>query len=228
MAELHETFINCPKCGSEIKHLGYGGIKFESCPNCHGIFLDHDEVGHENLDDVVGGMAKPEAEAKHLDTLEIRCPKCDQTMEKHFNRYKKGLLLDVCPSCKGIWFDQGEFERSRGKLGRFLTKQGPVMVWFECKPCKIKKKHEDIRSQTSQGAQCPRCGNAMHLQGVAPSIIPDLKNDLVAVLVWVIPITALFFICRAALGSWMNAAILTGIVGILSLLVIGLIVRMKL
>ena len=228
MAESQKTFTNCPKCGSEIKYLGYGDIKFESCPGCHGIFLDHDEVGHENLDNVVGDRAKPQADAKHLDTLEIRCPKCNQTMEKHFNRYKKGLLLDVCPSCKGIWFDQGEFERFRGKLGRFLTKQGPVMVWFECKPCKIKKKHEDIRSTAGQRAQCPRCGNSMLLQGVAPSILPDVKNDLAAVLVCVIPIAALFFISRVALGSWMNAAILTGVAGIIGLLVIGIVVRAKL
>ncbi|MES2178062.1 MAG: zf-TFIIB domain-containing protein [Gemmatimonadota bacterium] len=36
---------------------------------------------------------------------ELRCPACDKTMER---REHGGLTLDVCASCKGVWFDHIE------------------------------------------------------------------------------------------------------------------------
>ncbi len=38
----------------------------------------------------------------------MRCPLCDATM-RPVNR--RGVELDVCPECKGIWLDRGELEK---------------------------------------------------------------------------------------------------------------------
>lgn len=37
----------------------------------------------------------------------MKCPKCGMDLvELDF----KGMLIDECPTCKGIWFDAGEFD----------------------------------------------------------------------------------------------------------------------
>ncbi len=38
----------------------------------------------------------------------MRCPLCDATM-RAVNR--RGVEVDVCPECKGIWLDRGELEK---------------------------------------------------------------------------------------------------------------------
>ncbi|GFN23099.1 hypothetical protein TAMC210_14160 [Thermanaeromonas sp. C210] len=38
----------------------------------------------------------------------MRCPLCDVTMKEVERR---GVLIDVCPECKGIWLDRGELEK---------------------------------------------------------------------------------------------------------------------
>ena len=37
------------------------------------------------------------------------CPVCDQVRLKEVER--EGVLIDVCPSCKGVWLDRGELEK---------------------------------------------------------------------------------------------------------------------
>lgn len=38
----------------------------------------------------------------------MRCPLCDVKMKEVERR---GVMIDVCPECKGIWLDKGELER---------------------------------------------------------------------------------------------------------------------
>jgi len=38
----------------------------------------------------------------------LRCPLCDVKMKEVERR---GVMIDVCPECKGIWLDKGELER---------------------------------------------------------------------------------------------------------------------
>ena len=39
----------------------------------------------------------------------MQCPLCrDTTLEPRFSR---GIEVDVCPRCRGLWLDRGELER---------------------------------------------------------------------------------------------------------------------
>lgn len=38
----------------------------------------------------------------------MRCPLCDVNMKEVERR---GVLIDVCPECKGVWLDKGELEK---------------------------------------------------------------------------------------------------------------------
>lgn len=36
------------------------------------------------------------------------CPSCNATMQEVT---KTGVLIDVCPTCRGVWLDRGELEK---------------------------------------------------------------------------------------------------------------------
>ena len=39
----------------------------------------------------------------------MNCPVCDSTRMREVE--KDGILIDVCPTCKGVWLDRGELEK---------------------------------------------------------------------------------------------------------------------
>lgn len=39
----------------------------------------------------------------------MQCPVCDQVKLREVER--EGVMIDVCPSCKGVWLDRGELEK---------------------------------------------------------------------------------------------------------------------
>ncbi len=43
----------------------------------------------------------------------MRCPKCGEELKTIAIPSAK-MEIDECPSCKGVWLDQGEIERFRG------------------------------------------------------------------------------------------------------------------
>ena len=49
--------------------------------------------------------ARREEQLRALD--EVRCPKCRFLMDE-VTQY--GIVLDVCPGCKGVYFDDGEVD----------------------------------------------------------------------------------------------------------------------
>ena len=38
----------------------------------------------------------------------MKCPSCNETL---LMSDKKGVEIDYCPSCRGIWLDRGELEK---------------------------------------------------------------------------------------------------------------------
>ena len=38
------------------------------------------------------------------------CPSCDKEIDLQKIRYRRKILLDQCPKCKGVWLDEGELE----------------------------------------------------------------------------------------------------------------------
>lgn len=40
--------------------------------------------------------------------IKLRCPLCDVKMKEVERR---GVTIDICPECKGVWLDKGELDR---------------------------------------------------------------------------------------------------------------------
>jgi hypothetical protein len=67
---------------------------------------------------------KSAAESATREAVHMHCPKCGEQLAsvEHL-----GVTVDECPSCHGMWFDQGELEtlaaRERDSwLGRFFVR----------------------------------------------------------------------------------------------------------
>ncbi|HEY3286815.1 MAG TPA: zf-TFIIB domain-containing protein [Gemmatimonadaceae bacterium] len=68
--------------------------------------------------------ARLDAERKHAErhASHNKCPKCGADLQptKHGH-----IMIDVCPSCKGVWLDAGELEMiehvQESKVGTFLS-----------------------------------------------------------------------------------------------------------
>lgn len=39
----------------------------------------------------------------------MNCPVCDGVRMREVE--KEGVMVDICPSCKGVWLDRGELEK---------------------------------------------------------------------------------------------------------------------
>ena len=37
-------FMKCPRCGADLKEREAGSVKFDVCPECHGLWIDQGEI----------------------------------------------------------------------------------------------------------------------------------------------------------------------------------------
>ena len=70
---------------------------------------------------------------------QIACPKCSHLMDQWESR---GVALDHCNSCKGLWFDEGELTRHFANTGSKISENDLKMARdtsLICPRCKPKR-----------------------------------------------------------------------------------------
>lgn len=123
--------MNCMRCKVKMRKVARDNVLVDRCPDCGGIWLDAGElemlqkgIGHEA--EVIMHQARKELlhDAQRLVSVVGMCPKCEKR-PLHAVK-KKGVELDVCGHCGGIFFDEGELERVvDGKKESFI---GSILV----------------------------------------------------------------------------------------------------
>ena len=53
----------------------------------------------------------------------MRCPRCETAALDE--RERDGILVDACPSCRGVWLDRGELEKLIARATRELDELRP-------------------------------------------------------------------------------------------------------
>lgn len=112
--------MKCPRCKSDlitkkIEELepegSFGEMEVDVCSECSGIWFDKGEL--ERVDNkiepkIIEIKRIPSSEEQYVP---LACPSCSDgtVMEKVINDLDKDVVMDICPSCKGIWLDKGEF-----------------------------------------------------------------------------------------------------------------------
>ncbi|MCF7908669.1 MAG: zf-TFIIB domain-containing protein [Candidatus Omnitrophica bacterium] len=118
--------INCPKCLGKLEEKNVENVKVDICWVCEGVWFDRgelekvlvaDSTDFNKIDvdrDILDGQ---EAKKMHdeLDKKISKCPRCTSDIELVKERYPKGVSVDACPECSGIWLDGGEIHKLRDR-----------------------------------------------------------------------------------------------------------------
>ena len=119
--------MKCPVCKVTTTAVEHAKIELDYCHICHGIWFDRGEL-ELLLDTFSGGTA-----AKFINSLMQRpqqkvaektrkCPICGKKMSKTDIGSGRKIIIDVCNTGHGLWFDGGE----SGELIRQLQLEQPA------------------------------------------------------------------------------------------------------
>ncbi|MHC5034536.1 MAG: TFIIB-type zinc ribbon-containing protein [Planctomycetota bacterium] len=117
-AELkEEAGSECPACEAPLNRYIAFGIELEGCPDCKGLWLDKGELRRLKdkaqegpwtdlrwVDDEIEAIGRTNATPANRS-----CPKCEGQRLVAAAVGGSEIMVDWCPSCRGIWLDQDEF-----------------------------------------------------------------------------------------------------------------------
>ena len=115
--------MKCSKCGADFEIYNSNGLKVPYCPETKEVFLKFPILKSmsEKMDLKTDIVNPNELEPVNLKEEPVVCSACGQTMEKvYFN----GVVIDKCPACQGILFDNGELSR----FFKIFMKQKPEVM----------------------------------------------------------------------------------------------------
>lgn len=116
----------------------------------------------------------------------MRCPKCHQTMEP---RTVGKVVVDHCPQCAGIWFDEGELQQGLAEGGRREFKRlsgsteaptGHDATPADCPRCRARPPLTRVPSPTAPEVHvdaCLECGGVWYDGGEVAEILADTLGD---------------------------------------------------
>lgn len=115
--------MKCPHDHAEINATRASDIGAHQCPAFQGLWIESAALQQKD----------PQLlRATRRKFSELRCPAgCGTLVEIGY----QGLYLDLCPKCRGVWFDAGEIERAlaaRGPAQRRAGSEHPsVMILMD-------------------------------------------------------------------------------------------------
>ncbi len=101
----------CPKCKNDMEAVEYAGVEVDRCKNCKGIWFDVGEsewlFGEDAAAAIDTGDPLVGEQTNQIDRY--RCPRCDGGMMRKTDPKQKQIKYEECTSCRGTFFDAGEF-----------------------------------------------------------------------------------------------------------------------
>ncbi len=127
--------MRCPVCKVPMIIVEHEKIELDYCTKCLGVWFDAGELEllaeRLSLDKETLPLheiwALPDA---NVSEKARRCPICRKKMRKAHIGEESKVLLDICPTQNGIWFDSGEVSQVLSQLkskGPATGKQGRVI-----------------------------------------------------------------------------------------------------
>ena len=105
--------MNCPKCDNrQLAPAEVQGVEVDQCPECGGVWCDAGELARllsleaESVESLFSGRPDPATDARVG-----QCPRDDTRMLRVASARNRNVIVEACPTCKGIWLDGGELRR---------------------------------------------------------------------------------------------------------------------
>lgn len=107
---------NCPRCAEPLEDEQLDELSFRCCRDCKGMLLPHaDLIGI--LESSWHAVTQETAEATSFHAPEgwqnqpsLRCPDCNQTMEKYGYMGLAAIQINRCDQCAEMWLDADELQ----------------------------------------------------------------------------------------------------------------------
>lgn len=120
----------CPRDRTKLVAEKHKDVTVDACPKCKGIFLDKNELkkltGDADLNKYLRDMVGYDVDSQLL------CPSCGGLMDLEAVR---GVEVEVCLTCFGLWLDAGELEA-------LVAAKGKPVEMSAAKEAEIKKATE--------------------------------------------------------------------------------------
>ncbi|HET6406217.1 MAG TPA: zf-TFIIB domain-containing protein [Candidatus Thermoplasmatota archaeon] len=120
----------CPRDGTKLVEEKHKDVTVDACPKCQGIFLDKNELkklsGDADLNKYLRDMVGYDVDSQLL------CPSCGGLMDAE---HVRGVEVEVCLTCFGLWLDHGE-------LDALVAAKGNAVALTPEKEAEIKKAQE--------------------------------------------------------------------------------------
>lgn len=101
----------CPKCKNDMQAIEFEGVEVDRCKNCNGIWFDVGEndwlLGKDAASAIDTGDPEVGRHTNQIDSY--RCPRCDGGMLRRVDPKQTKIEYEECTSCRGVFFDAGEF-----------------------------------------------------------------------------------------------------------------------
>jgi len=107
--------MKCPRCSADLIVIEYNDVELDCCSSCGGLWFDSGEI--DVLTEKSGGRRAIFRPATNVREPRLRCPVCRSRMDKRYMGVENPVLVDVCPSCDGLWLDRGELEQVLERAG---------------------------------------------------------------------------------------------------------------
>src|SRR5262249_5095168 len=120
------TTRQCPKCGTALAPVLAGAVNVDGCPTCGGLLFDARGLARlahgprSEMEALERQFQSSAAETADAGPLQSRlCPACRAGMRTFEYPWAPGIRLEGCPSCHGVWIDDGELRRIEGTLEKW-------------------------------------------------------------------------------------------------------------
>jgi Zn-finger nucleic acid-binding protein len=118
----------CPRTGVPLREFTFDGVTLDFSDGCGGVFFDRFEIAPFEGSTSSGGTLAEMMASHHDLSLDYRkritCPNDpDVVMQRRFYSPKRGVQLDECPKCGGLWLDGDELESMRYEVPDEATRK---------------------------------------------------------------------------------------------------------
>ena len=104
--------IRCPKCKNDMEQVEFDGVEIDRCRNCNGMWFDIGESDALRNTELASAIDIGDSErGRQMNEIDrYRCPRCDGGMMRMIDPQQSDIWYEECTSCKGTFFDAGEFK----------------------------------------------------------------------------------------------------------------------
>lgn len=150
--------MTCPRCNAALTECRFGATSVDGCSSCGGLWFDSDELNKLTRDPSVGLMEVERTFERAIYASpsggDMRCPKCTQPLREFSFPHTPAIKLNACPTCKGIWADDGEL----ASIAQRIAEQHPTAT--QATPVETVRLQARILTGFLLSAPCHKCGTA--------------------------------------------------------------------